>query len=141
MRNVGKVDLRGKSRVQTVNTDPSETIQSDAHLADIEQVIRSFANDGGDMLDNVAMVFADVSQFGDYHDVMLEVKKAEATFMELPSKVREIFGHSVETWLDTAHDEDKRDALVEAGFLEPALVEDAKVEPETPIETPPGPPA
>jgi len=123
MRKVGKVDSRGKNRVQTVNTEPSMTVQSDAHLADIQQILTKYGATGQESLDDVAMNFADVSEFGDYHDVMMEVRLAEETFMKLPSKVREIFGHNVETWLDSAHDEDKRDALVQAGFLEPREVD------------------
>ncbi len=105
------------AQYQTVNNDDPQTIQSDKHLADINQILKDFANTGLEHLDNVDMQFKDVSEIGDYHDVMLEVRKAEETFMELPSKVREIFGHSVEHWLDTAHDKDKRDALVKAGFI------------------------
>ncbi len=115
-----ELDFQGRKRSDywIENHEPSLTVQSDAHLTDIHNILRQWNIGGSDMLDDVALQFADVSEFGDYHDVMLEVKKAETTFMALPSKVREIFGHSVETWLDTAHDEDKRDALVEAGFIE-----------------------
>lgn len=114
-----ELDFRGRKRSKywSVNDQPSLTVQSDAHLADINNILAQYAAAGSDMLDDVALQFADVSEFGDYHDVMLEVRRAEETFMKLPSKVREIFDHNVETWLDTAHDEDKRDALVEAGFI------------------------
>jgi len=124
-----ELDFRGRKRSKywSVNKEPSMTVQSDAHLADISQILDNWGASGSDLLDNVAMQFKDVSEIGDYHDVMLEVKRAEATFMELPSKVREIFGHSVETWLDTAHDEDKRDALVEAGFIEDTRKGDPEV--------------
>lgn len=119
MRKVGKTNARGQKRslYQTINNDPSMTVQSDAHLADINQILRKFEADGIKSLDEAELMFADVSTFGDYHDVMLQVREADVAFHKLPSKVREIFDHSVEKWLDTAHDEDKRDALVEAGFI------------------------
>ncbi len=127
------LDQRGKPRVRTINEEPSKTVQSDRHLADITNILKSFGVEGNDILDNIDLVFADVSELGDFTDVMLTVKEAEAKFLELPSKVRELFGHDVAVFLDTAHDKDKRDAMVEAGFLEapevPVVVPDVTPEP------------
>lgn len=117
MRKVGKLDYTGAKRVQTLNDLPSETVVSDAHLADINVIMKAFVDDGRDILDETALQFADVSEFGDYHDVMLNVRAAEQKFMSLPSKVRGIFNHSVEVFLDSAHDADKRAELVAAGYL------------------------
>lgn len=117
-RIVGETDYRGKPRVQTVNEDPSMTVQSDSHLADIKQIMKQYALGGMEELDETALVFADVSEFTDYADLMNNVRAAEAHFMTLPSKVREVYGHDVAIFLDHAHDQEKRDALVEAGFLE-----------------------
>ncbi len=133
MRKVGKLDSRGRSRVQTVNNDPSETVQSDAHLADINQIMKTFAVGGFEALAEADLQFMDVSEFTDLADALNQTREAELQFMKLPSKVREIFDHDVAVWLDTAHDEDKRDALVEGGFLERPKAEkekDIKAEPE-----------
>ncbi len=116
-RTVGDVDYRGRPRIQTVNNDPSETVQSDAHLADIQNIMQKFGQGGMEMLDETKLHFADVSEFTDLGDALRQAIEAELEFMKLPSKVREIFKHDVATWLDTAFDEDKRDALVEAGFI------------------------
>ncbi len=133
VKNTNK-DHRGKKRVQTVNNDPSMTVQSDAHLADINNIMARFRDEGLQKLDQAALVYADVSDFGDYTDVMLEVKRAEEMFLKLPSKVRELFGHSVETFLDTAHDEDKRAAMIEAGVLEGPVEVVPEVVPEVIVE-------
>lgn len=145
MRIVGEVDSRGKPRVQTINEDPSETVQSDAHLADITNIMQSYLQQGRELLDDTALQFADVSEFTDLADAIQQTREAEVQFMKLPSKVRKIFDHDVAVWLDSAHDEEKRDALVAAGFLEapePVVVE--PVVPEggepTPVE-PAGEPA
>ncbi len=116
-RVVGKVDSRGKPRVQTINTDPSMTVQSDAHLADIQNILKSFGQEGMAMLDEAELQFKDVSEFTDLRDALDQARIAEVQFMKLPSKVREIFQHDVAVWLDTAHDEDKRNELVQAGYL------------------------
>lgn len=113
------MDLRGRPGVVTVNDGESMTIQSDAHLADIANILKGYGvGEMERMLDDTEMQFADVSEFTDFHDVMIHARIAEVEFMKLPSKVREIFDHDVAVWLDTAHDEDKRNELVQAGFLE-----------------------
>jgi len=117
MREVGHTDSRGKSRYQTEIVDESETVQSDAHLADINTIMRDFAQSGLSALDEADLMFKDVSEFTDLQDALAQAAVAEEHFLKLPSKVREIFNHDVAVWLDTAHDEDKRDALVEAGFI------------------------
>lgn len=122
-RIVGDDDARGRPRVRTFNDGVSETVQSDAHLADIHQILEAYGVGGQSLLDETALNFADVSEFGDYHDVMMEVRRAETAFMALDPRIRSIFKNSVEHWLDTAHDEDKRDELVKAGFLDAVEVD------------------
>ncbi len=117
MRETGNTDYYGNPRVQTVNDEPSMTVQSDAHLADIDNILASFGANGMAQLDETALQFRDVSHFTDLADALNQAREAEMEFMKLPSKVREIFKHDVAVWLDTAHDEDKRDELVKAGWI------------------------
>ena len=69
-------------------------------------------------------MFKDVSEFTDLADALNQAKVAEVEFLKLPSKVREIFEHDVAVWLDTAHDQEKRDALVAAGYIKSEEVVD-----------------
>ncbi len=113
------LDYRGKKRFQTDNFGESQTIQSDNHNADINKIMERFKQTGIiDSLDAGELMFKDVSEFTDLADALNQAKIAEVEFMKLPSKVREIFDHDVAVWLDSAHDEEKRDALVAAGFIE-----------------------
>ncbi len=117
-----QLDSRGRPRVQTVNNDPSETVQTDLQRADIHEILRQYAQVGlVDNLNYAEAQFKDISDFTDFADAMRHAKQAEEEFFKLPSKVREIFNHSVEEWLDAAHDQEKRDALVEAGIIEGPL--------------------
>lgn len=128
------LDYRGKPRVQTINTEPSMTVQSDAHKADIKEILKKYKSVGiVEHLNESEAQYADISQFTDYADAVRNVKLAEREFLELPSKVREIFNHDVSNWLDTAHDPDKRQALIDAGYI------DAPAAPEPPpaVEPPP----
>lgn len=129
-------DSRGRLRrdSQTHNTLPSKTVQSDAHLADIGEIMRKFRISGDINLDGAEGMFLDVSGFTDFADVQRQTVEATAVFMKLPSKVREIFNHDVADWLDTAYDADKRERLVTAGFLEADQEEEVVVVPD--VDTP-----
>lgn len=116
-----QLDYRGRPRsdYQTVNDEPSATIQSDADKADINKILKKYKQVGiMEALRETDAIYMDVTEIGDYAEVMRVVKAAEVYFMKLPSKVREEFGHDVANWLDAAHDQEKRDALVEAGVIE-----------------------
>ena len=124
------VDSRGKPRVQTVNDEPSKTVQSQAHLADMSYIMERYGATGIiDGLNQTEMQFADVSEHTDYAQLMRTVAAAEEQFMKLPSKVREEFNHDVAKWLDAAHDAEKRQALVDAGVIDD--VEGSPPDPET----------
>lgn len=129
MRKVGKLDSRGKDRLQfqSVNDDPSMTVQSDSHLADLNVIMLGYMQEGQGLLDQVEGEYLDVSEFTDLADALNQAKLAETEFLKLPPKVRGIFNHDVAEWLDTAHDKEKRQALVEAGFLKPTETEETSL--------------
>lgn len=131
-------DVRRKPRVQTVNDLPSLTKQSEVHRSEMRHILAKYEQTGVLVgLRDVDLAYRDVTEFTDFADLMRQTKEAEAAFMRLPSKVRELFDHSVEQWLDTAHDADKLDALrpqlEEMGILE------AVAGPATPPEPSPEP--
>lgn len=132
MREVGDVDSRGKPRVQTsFEGHESMTVQSDAHMADITEILRKYKQVGiVENLNMAEMQFRDVSEFTDLKDAIDQSRLADVEFMKLPSKVREIFDHDVAVWLDTAHDKDKRDALVAGGFIKDPDLDAGKARPQ-----------
>lgn len=114
----------GRKRVQTINDEPSMTVQSDRDQADIKKVLAKYEQTGVLVnLRDVDLEYRDVTQFDDFADLMRQQKEAEAAFMRLPSKVRELFHHDVSEWLDAAHDQEKLEALrpelEELGIWEP----------------------
>jgi len=118
-------DVRRKPRVQTVNTEPSKTVQSDLQRTEIKHILAKYRQVGiVDHLRSVDLQFRDVSEFTDFSDLMLQSAQAKQVFMNLPSKVREVFGHDVAVWLDVAHDPTRLEALrpqlEKLGVLEPA---------------------
>ncbi len=113
-----ELDSRGKPRVQTEFHDESLTVQADHDRADINKILQQYAEVGiVQSLNQADAMFMDVTEFTDFADAMRHATEAETEFLKLPSKVREIFHHDVAEWLDAAHDEEKRDALVAAGVI------------------------
>lgn len=99
-------------KVQTVNDGPDMAVQSDIHRADIKHILARYRALGiRDHMAQVDLNYRDVSEFTDYADLMRSVRQAEFDFMQLPSKVREVFDHDVAKWLDAAHDKEKLDAI------------------------------
>lgn len=108
------LDCRGNPRVQTTDFGDSLTVKSDAHLADIRQILKKYEGTGiVDHLDHVDSVFMDVSEFTDYQDMLQQLDVAEAEFMKLPPQIRSLFDNQVGVWLDAAQDTDKRDAFLQ----------------------------
>lgn len=136
------LDYRGRPRVQTVNDEPSKTVQSDAELGDVNAVMDRYRRTGivaG--LNEVEKEYRDVTTFSDFADVMRHARAAEEEFMKLPSKVREMFNHDAMQWLDTAHDPEKRQALLDKGLIvaDPSLVEAPPASVEETSKAPPEP--
>lgn len=130
-----QLDARGRPRslYQTINEGPELTVQSDHDKADIRKILKKYREVGiVDNLNATQAQFQDITAFTDYADVMRTAKQAEMEFMKLPSKVREVFNHDVATWLDTAHDQEKRASLAETGEIK-------SVEQPAPIDTGDGP--
>lgn len=132
----------GRKRVQTINEGESKTVQSQAHLADIKEVLAKYQQLGIKAhLEQTDLVFRDVTQFEDYNDLRRENAIAEQEFMKLPSKVRELFEHSHEVWLAAAHDpkwvEANRPRLEKLGLIDP---EETPTATEV-VEVPPAAPA
>ncbi len=116
-----------RNQYQTVfGKEESLTIQSDARLADIQEIIKDAGYTGlQGLLQDVDAQFMDVSQFTDYADMMREVRKAEEHFMKLDPQIRARFGQDVFKYLDAAHEERRADGPREVRSREgdPAPVE------------------
>lgn len=133
-----------RRRLQTVNDEPSKTIQSDTPRADIHEILKKYHEVGiVDHLASVDAMFLDVSEFTDYADLRRQTAEAEQHFLSLPSKLREVFNHDVYDWLDAAHDPEKlsryEERLSQIGFPVPGR-SNAQVA-ETPLEGSGSPPS
>lgn len=116
-----KPNYRGRLRSADwcVCEDPSLTVQSDHDRADIKKIIKRYHQTGIiDNLNEAEAQFLDCTKFSDYAEIQRELTRAKQQFMEQPPHVRRAFNNDVAEWLDAAHDQEKREALVEAGTID-----------------------
>lgn len=134
------VDRRGRPRVQTVNDEPSMTVQSDAERASIKHILGKYKELGLAAGMQHAGSYVDLSELTDYASAMRVVASAESAFMQLPAAARKAFQNDPAAWLDAVQgaefgDQEKMDQLVQAGLVKaPVVPEVAPVAPETPVE-------
>ena len=72
--------------------DKGRTIQGPSAACDINAIVRRYKKTG--FLEHVRKtpgVFADVSQFGDFHSMVSKVTEARSVFAQLPSELRKRF--------------------------------------------------
>lgn len=83
-------------------------------------------------------VFADVTGFTDYREVLKRVERAGDYFSELSAKVRARFKNDPAVFLDFLADPENREELVELGLApaleEPEATSEATVEPVVAVE-------
>lgn len=99
------------------------TVQSDRTQSELKHILAKYEATGVLVnLRDVDLEYRDVSEFEDYVDMSRQLTAAKQAFMRLPPQVREVFDHSVEQWLDAAHDREKfdryRPQLEELGVVE-----------------------
>lgn len=80
--------------------------------------------------------FVDLPEGLDYQAAMIQVSKAEESFMNLPSKMRAKFDNDPRTFLDALHDPVHQEYFAAQGFVTPRP---APPQPKK-NEAPPGPP-
>ena len=115
-------DARGKprSQFQTPHDPEDLCVKSDAEETDINTILRRAGMTGiWEQMDLTEDHFPDVTEIGDFADVMRTAKLAEMEFLKLPPEVRKVFKNDVANWLDTAHDPEKRASLIAEGKLPP----------------------
>jgi hypothetical protein len=136
-REVGVVDATGTPRVQTIFMLESKTDKSQAHLGDINFIMKNYGNVNTlQHLEQVDLQFPDISELTEYSDLRRINAETEQAFMQLPAHIREKFDNDPYTWLDVANAApDQREAwLIQKGLLtapdpEPAPAEPAPSEP------------
>lgn len=118
--------------------DKIRTKQSFRNECDINQIMRKYRRTGQLTPAGIAarqVVFADVSEIGDYQECQQKIKDADFAFATLSAEVRSRFNNDPGELLDFCADSANKEEAIQLGIIQ-------KVEePETPPEPPPEPPA
>lgn len=108
----------GRTKVMTLNTEPSKTHQSFKNECDINQIMSKFKKTG--MVTHLAKnkgVYMDISNAPDYQKALDTVLKAESAFMALPSQVRKELGNDPQNLMDLLKDPKNKKRAEELGLL------------------------
>lgn len=125
-----------RRREQIFFDDPSRTKQAFKQSCDINWILARFKSTG--LIPHVNRLqgfFSDVSDVGDYQSSLVRVRKAQAEFDALPSRIRSRFHNDPGELLSFLSDSKNRDEAVALG-----LVNKREKLPRKPVDTTDGVP-
>lgn len=125
--------------VQFATTGESLTQQHFAQEADIKTIIKKHDRTG--IISHVARgvaQYGDYSEINEYREALDKVNNAQASFQELPSQIRAMFGNDAGEFFEFATNPANAEKMVELGLkaeppkprdqAQPAVKEEAKAE-------------
>lgn len=104
---------------------PSRTKQSFKKTADVNDVVARYRRDGAlDYVNKNMGAFADVSEIGDYNDVLMKVTLAQDAFNSLPAVIRSRFSNDAAKLISFLDDPASHDEAVKLGLIKPPVVKE-----------------
>lgn len=127
-----------KTKVRTVNNEPSMTKQSFRDEANVNFIVSQYQKTG--MLQHREVHEGQYGEFADldYHTAMNIVTSADQMFQSLPSNVRNRFANDPALFLDFVQDPENQDEMAAMGLREP-IQGDSYVPRETAPQAPSSP--
>lgn len=126
----------GSKRVIHYPVGESLARQEMAAATDINNIMKKYQKTGDltHLTKNLPW-YGDVSEIGDFHDAILKIKQAESSFLDLPSRVRELFDNDPGNLIAFLQDPANEDKAVALGLAKKRKVEEPKA-PKEPEENP-----
>lgn len=139
-------DLLERRRARgAIDCGPNSVVKQDVRMAqqsfkdevDINNIMAKYdRQDAIDLLKaQVTGRYVDLASYGDYHAACNKVLAADAAFLELPAKIRNIFDNDPAKFLEFVHDPKNSEKAVEIGLA--AAPKQPKEEPKASDATPP----
>lgn len=97
---------------------PSLTVQSQAEEADINTIVRNFGVTGKLPQGVRLPEYGDFTGVGDFRSALEAVEAAEASFLKMPSSIREELRNDPAAFVHWVHDPANRPRLVELGLVD-----------------------
>lgn len=92
--------------------------QSEYAATDVNLIVAQYSKTGILPGDASRILYADVSEMGDYREAVEQVRLADSLFMAQPAEVRRFFDNDPASFLDYCSDPANRDGMIELGLLE-----------------------
>lgn len=110
----------GTLKVSTVNTEPTQTIQSEKDACDLNKIYEKYTKTG--IMTNVRRdqpTYGDFSNIVDYHTAVMRVQEAEEQFMTLPARIRARFKNDPGELIEFLGKDENRAEAIELGLIDP----------------------
>lgn len=109
---------RAKVRDDTGLTceDPSLAVQSQKDEADINTIVRNFGVTGQLPVGVKVPIYEDFDEIIDYRTAIERVREAEASFLAVPSELRERLGHDPQKFLEYCADPNNLEEMRKLGL-------------------------
>lgn len=116
------VDERGKTRVVTINLEPTMAQQQFADECDINNIIKKHSQTGiVTHINTKKGVYADITSVTDYHTMVNLLNDAKTQFMQLPAEIRKKFDNDPGKLIEFLNDRKNYDEALKLGLLDPKL--------------------
>ncbi len=109
----------GHVKVQTINDQPSRTVQSQKDSTDINKIMDKYHKTG--MITHLQQKqgqYVDLSSLGDYQHSLQTVIDAQAAFMTLPSTVRKKFANDPQELLTFLSNPQNKEEAITLGLIQ-----------------------
>lgn len=108
----------GSLDVASVNSLPSMTDQQWADDCDINNILKKYAQTGELPVSRRQGIYADLSEFGDYQNMLESVLDAQTQFASLPAEVRQRFRNDPHELITFLRDPANRDEAIRLGMVD-----------------------
>lgn len=116
--------------------EPSRTEQCHKKACDIHHIIKQYDRNGlVTHVNTMKAEYGDYTQVNEYQEALNMVMNAQEQFMELPSKIRKMFGNDPGEFLEFATNPENQQRLVELGLANGVEVIQDTVEASTEVIT------
>lgn len=108
----------GSKSVQTINNEPTMTIQSEIDACDVNKIYAKYSKTG--MMTNMRSTppqYGDFMNAVDYHTSVFRAQEAQETFMSLPAALRKRFSNDPGELLDFLADSNNRAEAIKLGLI------------------------
>lgn len=118
MKKVYIDEKTGRTKVVTVNLEPSKTQQQFKDEVEINNIVKKYKRTGTwHHQASKAGIYADVSQMTDYKESVDKVMKAQEAFSLLPSELRTRFANDPSQLLAFLQDQNNREEAEKLGLI------------------------